>query len=108
VDASCAARLGDFTAAKVLALDAFEELDANELPVDRRRELARILSLVECPEEAWLLYEDKPPIVVPEKSKLAVILDPGLSVKAGHHINYNLFAWRLIADLAREGASSSH
>ncbi len=101
--AACAARLGDRDAATAIALEVVEKIEARDLRSHQRTMLARILNLSGLPEKAWPLYKEKSIEPIDGRANLAVILDPGLTVSSGHHVNYNLFAWRVIRNLCGEG-----
>ncbi len=98
-----ATRLGDLEAAKRLALDVLDNAAAQDLRPHQRLQIARTLSLVGLPELAWPLYGVKKLTKPAGAVKLGVILDPGLTRTSGHHVNYNVFAWRLIGALVGEG-----
>jgi len=95
-----AVRLGDLETATQLALDVLNDTAAQDLRPHQRHQLARALTLAGLPKVAWPLYGAKNLTKKPSDQKLAIILDPGLTRTSGHHVNYNVFAWRLISALA--------
>ena len=95
-----AARIGDLQTARQIALDVLDTVAAHTLRPHQKLQIARVLAMSGLPDLAWPLYGEKTLTKKPGAAKLAIILDPGLTRTSGHHVNYNVFAWRLINSLA--------
>jgi tetratricopeptide (TPR) repeat protein len=97
--ASCALRLGEVESAKQILARNLKPPKA-WLP-HQRLQIARVLALAGRTDEALAYYEKHVGACAPEDANLALIVDPGLTVTSGHHVNYTLFCWDLLDRLAQ-------
>jgi tetratricopeptide (TPR) repeat protein len=96
-----AAQLGYMERAKSIALNFLNGGSGVVLRLRQQRRLARVLTIAGAPGEAWNLYgyKRKSSIEIAGVRSLGLILDPGLNISSGHHVNYNLFAWNFLKSL---------
>jgi len=98
-----AIRLGDVESARRWSAEASQKIPPEKLRPDHKQALAKVFAMLGKGALASQFYEREEALEVGERNDLALIVDPGLSVKTGHHANYTLFAWKILQQLVGEG-----
>jgi tetratricopeptide (TPR) repeat protein len=99
--ASCAIRLGDVEMAQAMLEN--RSFQPEDLRQHQRMQLARVFALSGRAEDALAFYGKKQDIRPVTEDNLALIVDPGLTITSGHHLNYTLFCWDLFQTLTDAG-----
>ncbi len=99
--ASCALRLGDLETAQAVLED--RSFRPEDLRQHQRMQLARVFALSGRTDDALAFYGKKQDLRPIADDNLALIVDPGLTITSGHHLNYTLFCWDLFQKLIGAG-----